>query len=124
MTVDVYIWEQSEPVKSILDYVHHLALHHLQEVEFTMKWHVPYYTVHGPLFYLNPIKKHTAVEVCFARARKFVNGQEHLDYKKRKIVGGFTIKSLENVDENILVSLIKESLATDLKYKGIRPWKL
>jgi len=123
LTVDLYIWEQEEPLRSILDYLHHLVLHLAPDIEHTIKWKVPYYSVFNAILYINPIKKKSGgVEICFARAKRFENGIELLDFKNRKAVGGYTVQSLECVNEEALTLLILEAIRVDELYKGINPW--
>lgn len=123
MTIDLYIWEQKEPTKSILDYLHHLMLHLAPDIEHTLKWKVPYYSSHKAILYINPIKKKKGgVEICFARARKFEKGQELLDFKDRKTVGGYTVLSLEEINEDAINMLILEAVRVDELYAGTNPW--
>ncbi len=125
MTVDLYIWEQKEPTKSILDYVHHLILHMCPDITYTIKWNVPYYTKEDAVLYLNPIKRKSGgIEVCFPRGRHFKQGIELLDFKDRKVVGGYTLLSLESIDEAALIFLIRQALRKDEERKGTTPWKI
>lgn len=123
MTVDLYIWEQTEPLRSILDYLHHLILHQAPNVEHTIKWKVPFYSIHNAILYINSIKKKSGgVEICFARARRFENGAELLQFKNRKAVGGYIVQSLEDINEEALILLINEAIRVDKLYKGSNPW--
>lgn len=124
MTVDMYIWQQKDDVRGILDYVHHLLLHTVPEVEAAIKWGVPYYTLRQGLLYLNPIKKgDAAVEVCFTRGNRFEYGKELLYFKDRKLVGGYSILSLETIDEKVLKKLILEAVRLDKQHSKHSPWK-
>jgi len=122
MTIDMYIWEQEEPVKSILDYVHHLILHLQPEINHTIKWKVPYYSLNQALLYMNPLKKELGVEVCFARGRAMKNNVL-LEFNKRKVVGGYKLKSLETINEEELQMLILNAIDCDYRLKHTSPWK-
>lgn len=123
MTIDMYIWEQDEPVKSILDYVHHLILHLMPEVDTTIKWKVPFYSKHQAVLYLNPLKNKKGVEVCFARGRS-LTCKNLLDFKDRKVVGGYKLTSLESINEEELRLLIIDAINCDQKFKDKSPWKV
>ena len=124
MTVDLYIFEQKEPQRSILDYLHHLILHIQPDINYSLKWNIPFYTGDNSLLYLNPIKRpHSAVEMCFPRGKYFEKGKELLDFKSRKVVGGYTVESLECADEKAIQLLINEAILTDKRMAGSSPWK-
>lgn len=124
MTVDLYIFEQEEPARSVLDYLHHLILHLQPSIDHAIKWNIPFYTVKGPVVYLNPLKaKSGGVEICFPRGKHFNWGSELLDFKDRKVVGGYIVQTLETIDEKVVKKLIKEALATDIRLAGTSPWK-
>jgi len=124
MTVDLYIHDQKDSIREVLDYVHHLILHLAPTIDASIKWRIPYYTQHKGVLYLNPLKSNKGlVEVCFTRGRRFEYGRHLLDYGTRKIVGGYTLQSLQDIDENELTLLVREALRLDQILQDDSPWK-
>jgi len=113
MTPDMYIFEQKQPVRDVLDYLHHLILYMDSDIRCSTKWGILYYEKHQHLLYLNPLKKlSSAVEVCFVRARIFDESQHLLDFKNRKIVGGYVVKNLEGVNEGYIFPECNKTILT------------
>ena len=111
--VESYIWEQPDNVKVIMDVIKSIIEDAYPEVQISLKWKVPYFTGNKSICYLNKVKK-DKVEVCFLRAKLFSPDiKMHLDFKKRVMVGGITFDHLENIDEQILESIIHEAIRVD-----------
>lgn len=124
MTVDMYIWQQEEGVRSVLDYLHQLIVHLAPEARAAIKWNLPYYTLNQGLLYLHvKARAGGTVEICFTRGQKFIFGKELLSFKNRKLVGGYTVNSLASVDEEALVQLIAEAIRLDQEHSTTSPWK-
>jgi len=124
MTPDMYIFEQPQPLRDLLDYLHHLILRVDPDIHCSCKWGILYYEKQQHLLYINPLKKQKGpVEIGFVRARQFDDSQHLLDYKKRKIVGGYTVNSLDDVIETELVQLLRSALKADELSGGTSPWK-
>lgn len=81
-------------------------------VTSTIKWGLPYYTYRKPLCYINP-QKPLGVEVVFWHAVKMPISLPLLDQKKRRWFAGITYRTLEDVDFEILNSIIQEARTID-----------
>ena len=123
MTIDMYIFDKEEPIRSVLDYVHHLVHHISPSVQSSIKWKVPYYAVNQAILYLNPKVKEGYVEACFPRGRSFTN-KHLLDFKDRKVVGGYRLYALEDINEEHLQILLNEAIEIDKAYPNHSPWKV
>jgi hypothetical protein len=105
---EAYILKQSEPYKSILIHLQVLVEHTLSEAELLYKWRIPcYYIGKRPICYLNQSKDY--IDVGFwhsAHLSKKWNA--YLITEKRKVVKSLRYKSIEDIDDAIFISILKE----------------
>lgn len=108
---DVYILNQPEPFRSILLHVVAVVENNLSEVTLEYKWTVPYfYYKKKPFCYLNASHKHQFVDVGFAKGFHLKNNLENLIADNgRNTVKSLRYKSLEEIDNTVLISVIKEA---------------
>lgn len=124
MTPDMYIFNQPQPLRELLDYLHQLIISIDPDIHCSTKWGILYYEKRQHLLYINPLQKTTGpAEICFVRAREFEDCKHLLDFKKRKLVGGYTARMLDDVDESELVELIHSALKADELAGDTSPWK-
>ncbi len=116
---EVYILNQPEPFQSILMHLQILIEAHFPEADLKFKWKLPfYYLDEKPFCYLNASKKKGYVDVGFWTSAHLKYNQ-YLVSDGRKVVKSLRYFTLEDVEEKILISVLKE--AHKNKDKGF--WK-
>jgi hypothetical protein len=65
------------------------------EVEEKVSFHTPFYHYYGFFCYLSKLKD--GIEICFCRGKDILWGFPQLEMKKRVLVGGITVKSLDDI---------------------------
>lgn len=101
-----YILTKSEPWRSILIELREIVKQTVPEVEESLKWSLPFYTLNGKMFcYLNFRK--TFVDISFLNAHKMEHLQEYLIAGEgRKIVRSLRYTSLEELDYDLLIKVL------------------
>ena len=105
---EIYILKQSEPYKSILIHLQVLIEHTLPEAELLYKWRLPcYYIGKRPICYINQSKDYIDVGFWHSAhlSKKWDN---YLVAEKRKVVKSLRYKSLEDINDAIFISILKE----------------
>jgi len=104
---ELYILKQEEPFKSILLHSQLLIEHTLPEAELKYKWKLPcYYIGKKPICYLNKSKDY--VDVGFWHSAHLTKYNEYLVTEKRKVVKSLRYKTLEDIDDEIFILILKE----------------
>lgn len=112
-----YILNQPEPFKSILMHLQILIETSFPEVELLFKWKIPFYYLNDkPFCYLNPSKKKGYVDVAFWVSAHLTKYNEHLISENRKVVKSLRYRTIDDINEEILLSVLEE--AHQLKDKG------
>ncbi|MCI2229807.1 DUF1801 domain-containing protein [Polaribacter sp. MSW13] len=112
-----YILNQPEPFKSILMHLQILIENRFPEVDLQFKWKIPFYYLDSkPFCYLNPSKKKGYVDVVFWVSAHLTKYNELLISENRKVVKSLRYFKLEDIREEILLSVLEE--AHQLKDKG------
>jgi len=75
-----------------------------------MRYRVPFYDHDTWLCYINKLKG-GHLELCFLDGKDIIKSEPFLDMKGRKRVGGLTLDPAEDVDEALVVRLIKAGKA-------------
>ena len=115
-----YILNQPEPYKSILMHLQVLIENNFPEVDLQFKWKIPFYCLDGnPFCYLNPSKKKGYVDVGFYGEKKLSKYNEFLISEGRKVVRSLRYTTLDEIDSEVLIYVLRESNLT--KEKGF--WK-
>ncbi|AQS95244.1 2-dehydro-3-deoxyphosphooctonate aldolase [Polaribacter sp. BM10] len=104
-----YILNQPEPFKTILLHLQILIEATFSEVDLQFKWKIPFY-------YLNTSKKKGYVDVVFWVSAHLTKYNEYLISENRKVVKSLRYFKIEDINEEILLSVLKE--AHSLKDKG------
>lgn len=114
-----YILNQPEPFQAILMHLQILIATHFPEADLKFKWKLPFYYLDGtPFCYLNASKKKGYVDVGFWTSAH-LKYNEYLVSDGRKVVKSLRYFTLEDVQEKVLISVLKE--AHQNKDKGF--WK-
>jgi len=104
-----YILHQPEPFKSILLHLQLLIEHNFPDVDLQFKWKIPFYMLdEKPFCYLNPSKKKGYVDVCFYGKGELSKYNELIISEGRKIVRSLRYTSIEDIDGEVLVFVLKE----------------
>ncbi|MUU79662.1 DUF1801 domain-containing protein [Winogradskyella endarachnes] len=111
-----YILKQPEPYKAICLHLQVLIAHTLPEAVLLYKWRLPcYYIDKRPICYINQSKDY--VDVGFWHSAQLSKEWDtYLVTEKRKVVKSLRYKSLVDIDDSILISILKEVEA--IKEKG------
>ena len=112
-----YILSKPEPFKSILIQLQILIETNYPKVDLKYKWNLPmYYLDDNPFCYLNaPIKK-GYVDLCFWASAHLKNYLEYLVTENRKVVKSLRYTSVDEIDGEILLEILKE--AANKNHKG------
>ncbi len=104
-----YILKHPEPYKSIMTYVRFLILTNLDHIEEKFNYGVPFYHYKKwPLVYLNVPKGRSFVDVAFVKGIELEERFPQLkDFNDRKYVRSFQVQNLEDMDEGVLISVLK-----------------
>lgn len=105
-----YILNQQEPFKSILMHLQILIESTFPEVELKFKWKIPFYYLNNkPFCYLNASKKKGYVDVVFWVSAHLTQYNEFLISENRKVVKSLRYFSLEDINEEILLTVLAEA---------------
>lgn len=112
-----YILNQPEPFKSMLMHLQILIENNFPKVDLQFKWKIPFYYLEDkPFCYLNVSKKKGYVDVAFWLSAHLTAYNEHLISENRKVVKSLRYYSLSDINQEILISILKE--AHQLNDKG------
>ncbi|WP_299160831.1 DUF1801 domain-containing protein [uncultured Tenacibaculum sp.] len=104
-----YILKQEEPLKSILLHLQILIETNFKEVTLLYKWKIPFYYVNNkPLCYFNATKK-GYVDVGFYSKTSLKAYNEFLVLEKRKAVKSIRYYKLEEINKEVLISVLSEA---------------
>ncbi|WAC03353.1 DUF1801 domain-containing protein [Lacinutrix neustonica] len=103
----VYILNQPEPYRSMLMHVQTVIEQAILGIELKYKWHMPcYYVGKRPICYIRQSKDY--VDVAFWHSSYITKYTEHLIGEKRKIVKSLRYKTLEQINDTVLRSILEE----------------
>lgn len=113
-----YILEQTEPFRSILLHLQTVIEHQIPSVDLKFKYRIPYYYVEGkPYCYLN--QSHDYVDLGFWHSAHLTRNLEFMTTTGRKIVKSLRYRSLEEIDDKILIEVLKQAYSV----RGKKFWK-
>jgi hypothetical protein len=114
---EAYILNQQEPFKTILLHLQILIENAFPEVDLKFKWKIPFYYLNNkPFCYVNTSKNKGYVDVAFWVSAHLTKYNELLISENRKVVKSLRYYKLEDINEEILRSVLAE--AHQLKDKG------
>lgn len=109
-----YILNKKEPSRSILLYLQKVIELTFPEADLLFKWHLPFYYIDKkPFCYLNATKGY--VDLAFFHKGKLSSYDHYLVSEKRKVVKSFRYRSMHDLDEPILIEVLKIVKSTNLK---------
>ena len=107
---DDYIFRQKEPFQSVLLHLMSVIERNLEHFEMQFKWGMPYVYYKKKMFcYLYVNTKRGFVDLGFARGFKLVQNQDNLVIENRNTIRSLRYFSLEQVDNQILESVLNEA---------------
>lgn len=105
-----YILNQPEPYRAILLHLQIIIETTIPEVELLYKYKIPFYYIHKkPFCYLNASHKKQFVDLGFWKGNKIQIHQEHLVTENRKMMVSLRYKSIEEMDDAILIAVLKKA---------------
>lgn len=109
---DLYLLNQPDKYRDILLHIVSVIENTIPEVTLEYKWTVPYfYYKKKPLCYLNASHKHHFVDIGFAKGFQLKQNQQHLVADNgRNTVKSLRYYSLDEVDNEVLISVLKEAI--------------
>lgn len=105
-----YILNQPEPFRSILLHLQSLVEHTVADADLKYKYRIPFYYINGkPFCYLNVSSKKKYVDLGFWSAAHLTRHLEHMSTENRKVMKSLRYKSLEEINDTILVEVLQEA---------------
>jgi len=106
-----YILNQPQPYRSILLHLQAVIEHTIPEIKLQFKYKIPFYYYMGkPFVYLNATHKRGYVDVAFMKGYQLKMHLNCLDGESRTLVKSLHYQSLEAIDNEVLVDLLKEQM--------------
>jgi hypothetical protein len=103
-----FILNKPEPFRSMLLHLQMVIEHTLPDAELKFKWKVPFYYVNDrPICYLNQSKDY--VDVGFWNAAHLTVNLEHMTTAGRKMIKSLRFRSLEEINDKILVEILQNA---------------
>lgn len=103
---EAYILKQDEPYRSILLHLQAIITYTFPKAELKYKWHLPCYYLDGrPICYLNQTKNY--VDMGFWHTAHLTMHTEFLVADKRKVVRSLRYKTVEAINEEVAVAVLK-----------------
>ena len=113
-----FILNKTEPYRSMLLHLQMVIEHTLPDVELKFKWKVPFYYVgKRPVCFLNQSKDY--VDVGFWNAAHLTVNIDQLTTANRKMMKSLRYKSLEEINDQILIEILQEAY----KIRDKKFWK-
>lgn len=106
-----YILNQPEPYRSILLHVQAVVELSVPDIKLLYKFKIPFfYYKNKPFIYLNASHKKQYVDVAFMKGYDLTLHQDQLKGEGRTLVKSLRYKSLEEIDNDVLVELIQAQI--------------
>ena len=109
--IDDYIFAQEEPYQSIMIYVRSIISKALPEVQESFSYKIPFFMWQNkPMIYFNVLKGTNFVDVAFVQGILLEHNYPQLkNYNNRKQVRSLQIRVIEEIDELMLIQLVKDA---------------
>lgn len=106
---EAYILKQDEPYRSILIQLQAIIKAIAPNHELMYKWRIPFYYANGiPLCFLNQSKDY--VDLAFWHGNQIKRFREHFVTTNRKSLTSLRFKSIEDINDEVVVYVIQEQL--------------
>ncbi len=115
---EAYILKQEEPFKTILLQLQAIIESVAPNPELLFKWKIPFYYNNGiPLCFLNQSKDY--VDLAFWHFDQLDKFNEHFVDANRKSIRSLRYKSVEDIDDEVIVYVLQKQLEIN-----VNPFKL
>ncbi|MFH6602145.1 DUF1801 domain-containing protein [Maribacter algicola] len=112
-----YILSRHDPYRSILLHLKAVIESVFSEVDMKYKWNIPcFYVGKQPICYLNASYKGKFVDIAFWNSAHLTLHLDKMVSEKRKVVRSLRYATLEEIDDTVLIEVLKE--AYSLRHKG------
>ncbi|MBO6531930.1 MAG: DUF1801 domain-containing protein [Muricauda sp.] len=112
-----YIINQKEPFRSILLHLKAVIESVVPNVDMKYKWNIPcFYAGKQPICYLNVSPKKRYVDIAFWNSAHLTLHLDKMVTENRKVVKSLRYRTLEEIDQEVLVDVLQECYAQ--KHKG------
>lgn len=109
---EAYILNQEEPFRSMLMQLQMIVETEFPAVDLKFKWKIPFYYLNdSPFCYFNCSKKKGFVDVAFWLSSHLVKHNNLLVSENRKVVKSLRYFSVDEIDSEILVSVLREAFS-------------
>ena len=109
---ELYILNQPEPFRSMLLHLQVIVENTLPEADLKYKYKIPFYYVDGtPCCYLNVPKNKAFVDVGFWNAAHLTVNLVYMTTAKRKVMKSLRYTSLEEINDTILIEVLRDAYA-------------
>ncbi len=103
-----YILNQTEPFRSILLHLQLVIEHTIKDLDLKYKYKIPFYYINGkPFCYMNQSKNY--VDLGFWSASHLTKHVELMVTEKRKVMKSLRYKSLQEIDDVILIEVLQDA---------------
>ena len=107
-----YIIDQPQPYQEILLYLQAVVKKTIPQLELKYKYRIPFYYYKGkPFCYFNASHKKQFVDVGFWKGNQIQVHQKHLVTENRKVMVSLRYKSIEKIEESVLVAVLQAAEA-------------
>jgi len=111
-----YILNQPEPFRSMLLHLQSVIEHTIADLDLKYKYRIPFYYIEGkPFCYLNVALKKKYLDLGFWNAAHLTKHLEHMTTEKRKVMKSLRYTSLEEIDDMILVEVLRDAYSARSK---------
>jgi len=115
-----YILGQPEPYRSILLHLQVIIENTITNVDLKYKYRIPFYYIENrPFCYMNVNQKKQFVDLGFWNAAHLSINLESLTTANRKVMKSLRYNSLEAIDEQVLIEILKDAYSV----KDKKFWK-
>ena len=112
-----YILSREEPYRAIILHLKAVIETVIPNVTMKYKWGIPcFYSEKHPICYLNASYKGKFVDIAFWNSAHLTKHIDLMYAEKRKVVKSFRYKTLEEINDAILIDVLQE--VYELKAKG------
>lgn len=114
---ELYILNQPEPFREIIIHLQQIIEQEIPEIELLFKWKLPYYYLNGKgICFINASLKRHYVDLAFNSGYQLENNTDYLIGEKRNTFKSLRYATVESIDFDVIVSVLKE--ARTLHYKN------
>ncbi len=113
---EVYILKQPEPYRSIVLHLKAVIELTIKEADLVFKWALPcFYLGKTPYCYINVSVKRKYVDLGFWHSAHLTKHLDKMVGENRKVIKSLRYSSLEGIDDEILIAVLKDALSVSTK---------